>query len=334
MQLETKPPMSQPTRSSAEPQHGAAAGPARPLVYVLPSDSLMRQDDSTVDLARLWSTLWASRWLIGAVTAVFATAAIAYGLIAAPWYRAEVLLVPAEARSTSGLSGQLSGLGNLGGLASLAGISVGSGTATEPLAVLTSREFTRAFIEDYKLLPILFADKWDAQAGRWKSSDPHEQPDIYDGIKYFEENVRRVHEDKKTNLVTLTVEWKDRQIAADWANEMVKRLNEHMRQRAQQEADSSVKYLKEELATANVVTLQQSIGRLLESELQKAMLARVNQEFAFRVIDRADPPKWRSRPARVQLAALATVVGLIFGSLFVLARNALRGDRTSRRDPA
>ena len=67
---------------------------------------------------------------------------------------------------------------------------------------------------------------------------------------------------------------------------------------------------------------------LSTDELQKAMLARVNQEFAFRVIDKADRPKWRSRPARVQLGALATVVGLLLGSLFVLARHALRENRT------
>jgi len=323
--------MSQPTRSSAETP---AARPAQPVVYVLPSESVMRQDDSTLDLAGLWETLWAGRWLIGAVTALFAAAAVAYGLIADPWYRADVLLAPAEARSTSGLSAEFSGLGNLGSLANLAGVTVGRGAATEPLAVLTSREFTRAFISDYKLLPILFSDKWDARAGRWKSSDPRKQPDIYDGIKYFDENVRRVREDKKTNLVTLTVEWKDPQIAADWANELVKRLNERMRQRAQQEADSSVKYLKEELAAANVLTLQQSISRLLDSELQKAMMARVNEEFAFRVLDKAEAPKWRSFPARVQLAALATVVGLILGSLFVLIRNGLRTNRARRYEPA
>src|SRR2546430_15547203 len=105
-----------------------------------------------------------------------------------------------------------------------------------------------------------------------------------------------------------------------------------MRQRAQQEADSSVKYLKEELAAANVVTRQQSIGRLLDDELQQAILARVNQEFAFRVIDKADRPKWRSRPARVQVGALATVVGLLLGSLFVLIRNGLRTNRARRHE--
>lgn len=323
-----KPPMSQPTRSNAE---SPAARQAQPVVYVLPSDSVTRPDDTVVDFAGLWETLWGGRWFIGAITALFAAAAVAYGLIAVPWYRAEVLLAPAETRSTSALSADLSGLGSL---ASLAGITVGSGTETDALAVLTSREFTRAFIVDYNLLPVLFSDKWDARAGGWNSSDPQKQPDIYDGIKYFDENVMRVREDKKTNLVTLTVEWKNPRIAADWANELVKRLNERMRQRAQEEADSSVKYLKEELAAASVVNLQQSISRLLDSELQKAMIARVNQEFAFRVIDRADAPKWRSRPARVQLAALATVIGLILSSFFVLIRNGLRTNRAGRHEPA
>src|ERR1700742_3992909 len=118
--------MSQSTRSSAEPSQGvAAARPVQPVVYMLPSDSLVREDDSSVDLVGLREALWAGKWLILAVTLLFAAAAVAYGYVADPWYRADVLLIPAESRSTSGLSGGLSGLGNIGGLASLAGISVG-----------------------------------------------------------------------------------------------------------------------------------------------------------------------------------------------------------------
>src|SRR5690606_2767647 len=110
-------------------------------------------------------------------------------------------------------------------------------------------------------------------------------------IRYFDDNVRSISEDDETGLVTLTVEWIDPEIAAEWANILVERLNERMRRRALLEAESNVGYLQEELAKTGVVTLQQSISRLLESELQKLMLARGNEEFAFRVIDRAQVPK-------------------------------------------
>ena len=38
--------------------------------------------------------------------------------------------------------------------------------------------------------------------------------------------MRRVSEDRKTGLVTLSIQWKDSVVAANWANAVVMRLNE------------------------------------------------------------------------------------------------------------
>jgi len=192
--------------------------------------------------------------------------------------------------------------------------------------VLKSKEFAQSFIEDQHLLTVLLADKWDARNGRWKNSDPKRQPDIRDAVKYFDSRVRKVQEDKKTGLVGLSVEWTDPKVAADWANMLVDRINERMRERSLQEAQTNVTYLQKELAASNIVGLQQSIGRLLESEMEKLMVARGNREFAFRVVDRAAVPKWRSQPNRPQVAALAFILGLIVGSLVVFVRAKRRGE--------
>jgi len=251
---------------------------------------------------------------------------VAYALIATEWYSADVLLLPAEERSTQGLGGLA---GQLGGLASLAGVSVGGGSNIEPLAVLRSRDFTRAFIEDKNLLTVLFSGDWDEEAQRWKFEDPEDWPDLRDAVKYFQEEVRSVDEDISPGLVTLTIEWTDRDTAAEWANLLVKRLNERMRQKALQDAETNVAYLQEELANTSVVTLQQSIGSLLETELQKLMLARGNEEFAFRVIDRAEAPKERSKPNRILLVAFAVIVGGMISMFIVLIRHVIRKNKNA-----
>jgi uncharacterized protein involved in exopolysaccharide biosynthesis len=287
---------------------------------------VMSADEGSIDLATLLSVINQGKWLIFGITAAFAAVAIAYFLSAPPWYRAEVLLAPATAKSTDGLAGQL---GSLGGLASLAGLTVGGGSTSEPLAVLKSRDFSRAFIEQQNLLPILFSSDWNATAARWIPKDPKDWPDTRDGVKYFNEKVRAVLEDKKTGLITLTVEWKDANLAASWANLIVDRVNESMRARALVEAQANVSYLQHELAAASVVTLQQSIGRLLDSELQKLMLARGKTEFAFRIIDRAEVPKWRSRPKLAPILALATVFGAALGVLLAFLRHSVRQRRST-----
>jgi uncharacterized protein involved in exopolysaccharide biosynthesis len=178
------------------------------------------------------------------------------------------------------------------------------------------------------LLPVLFADEWSVDESKWASDDPADWPDIRDAVEVFDQNVRSVSENSETGLVTLAIEWTEPELAARWANLLVARLNNRMRQRALVEAESNLTYLRTELSKTTVVALQQSIGRLLEVELEKVMLARGNEEFAFRVIDRAQAPKERSRPRRTQMVVLSTFAGWVLAMLVVFANHAVRRART------
>ena len=232
---------------------------------------------------------------------------VTYALLAQEWYRAEVVLAPADKKG--GMSGALS---QLSGLASLAGVSVGGGEGSQPLAVLKSKDFAREFITDMKLMPVLLKDQKDDKP-----------TDIRDALRVFE-TVRTVSDDKKTGLVTLGVRWKDADTAALWANELARRVNARLRAEALQEAERNVAYLQKEMAATSVVSLQQSMGRVLEGEMQKLMLARGNEQFAFKVIDRATPPKQRDAPKRSLIAIVATLAGGFLGLLAVFLRQALR----------
>jgi uncharacterized protein involved in exopolysaccharide biosynthesis len=292
----------------------------------------MREDDEVLDLMALSSKIWQGKWLIVGVTAAFTLSSAVLVLTLTSWYRADVLLVPVRAKSAADLASPPGSLGGLGGLASLAGITVG-GSTSEPLAVLESRDLAREFIEQQNLVPVFFARQWDAQFARWTLTDPK---DVRDGVKYFIDKVRTVKEDKKTGLVTLTIEWTDAKTAADWANLYADRANERIRARALREAQANVSFLEHELTTTSLVTLRESIVRLLDTELQKLMLARENKEFAFRVIDRAEVPKWRVWPKRVLTVALATLFGGVLSIYLVFLRDAIRRRRggVTRPDPS
>lgn len=293
------------------------------LVFLLPPNERERPG---LRIRELWGILWGRKFWIVAITAFFSLTAVTYALLAEQWFKAEVVLIPA--RTNSGASGQL---GGLLGLASLAGLSLnGRGDGVEALAVLRSDEFIRSFIDEYQLLPVLFADKWDSAARRWKSSNPMEQPDVRDAVRYFQRTICQVVEDQRTGLVTVSIEWKNRETAAEWANQLVARVNEQMRQRVLVQSENNVKFLREELAATNIATLQQSASHLLENEMQTLMLARGNQEFAFRVVDHASVPKWRSRPRRGLIVSAATLAGGFFAVFGVLLLHALRNDGPER----
>lgn len=290
--------------------HNLKPEPGR--VYLLPADLPVLDKRRDIDLGQLAFEVWQKKWRIAAATFCCGIISIAYAFMATEWYRAEVTLAPADERSGQGLSGQL------GGLASLAGITVDGGSTAEPIAILKSREFARLFIEEYELLPVLLFEDWNPATRSWRSADPANWPDIRDALKVFDEEVRAVSEDTKTGMVTLSVNWTEPDLAAQWANLLVRRLNSSMRARALAEAESNIRYLQGELAATSVLTLQQSIGRLLESEMQKLMLARGNDEYAFRIIDPAMIPKERLKPRRTLIVGLSTILGLIASTMVVI----------------
>jgi uncharacterized protein involved in exopolysaccharide biosynthesis len=249
--------------------------------------------------------LWQRRVLILLVALVFGAAGATYSLLATPIYRAQVTLLPVTNRAGQGLAGQL---GGLAGLAGLAGINLEGPDKTEPLAVLSSRDFARSFIEEQALLTVLLADKWDEKAGKWKNPGP-KQPDIRDAVERFDKKVRRVGEDRKSGLVVLTIDWEDPELAARWANILAGKINTQMRARAIDSAERSIKYLRAELAVTNEVPLQLSISRLLESQMQTIMVARGNDEYSFRVVDQARVPKKRLHPKRTMITLGTFLIG-------------------------
>lgn len=283
--------------------------------------------DETIDIRALIATLWARRWWIVASTFVCAVLAFAAAMYMTPMFRAATILVPVNTERGGGMD---AALGQLGGLASLAGLNLGGGDMEreEALAVLRSREFTEAFIRDKNLLPVLFHKKWDGEGQRWRADV--KPPTPWQAYKYFNKSVRTVLHDKKTNLVTVQVDWKDGKLAAEWANELVQRLNAEMRARAIAHADASVGYLERELQATSTVATREAINRLIESQIKKRMFANVTQEYAFRTVDRAMAPDDDDpiRPNKVLMLASGILVGGILGVVIVLL---LGQPRTERR---
>ena len=122
-----------------------------------------------------------------------------------------------------------------------------------------------------------------------------------------------VDEDEKSGLITLSICWKDPVVAAEWANDLVKQLNEQLREKAIADSQKRVGYLEQELAKTTLQDMRAVLYNLLESEKQKAMLANVNEDFALEVIDPAVAPETREKPKRKLIVALGGVCGGFLG---------------------
>jgi len=296
--------------------------------------------DHDVDLRELFSVLWKGKWIIMLFTIVFAAASVAYALSKPNIYTASVLLAPAaeESSAMNGLASQF------GGLASLAGVSLGSGSTDKTglaMAVLKSRQFLTSFVNRHDLKIPLFAGKeWDIHTGKlildntvydtkqkkWtREVKPGRlsEPSDWEVYKLFQELVL-LDTDKKTGMITLSVEFLSPMLAKQWVDWLVLDLNKEMREKDSREVDRNINYLKANLEETNLADMRTVFYQLIEDQLKTKMLSQVREEYTFKTIDPAVIPEDKSKPKRALICVLGTLLGGVFSILLVLVKYFMR----------
>jgi len=280
----------------------------------------MENQADEISLKDIADALLARRWLIVLMTIGFAIGGAAVAFLLPEKYEASIVLSPVDDSAGGKLGGAGSLLSQFGGLAALGGINVGgSGKKAEAIATLQSHGLTENFIRDNNLLPILYADQWDAERKAWKTQDPDKVPTVWKAEKKFAKKIRSIGEDKKTGLVTLTIESTDAELAAQWAKDLVDRANRDLRAREIKQSQTNLAYLNDQLTKTSVVELQKAIYSLIEAEIKKVMIANGSDEFAFRVVDPPRIAEERSSPKRGLIVAVGLFLGFMLGVVLALS---------------
>ena len=274
------------------------------------------QEEDELSLIDLWSIVWRRKWLWLTLGPLFCIVGIVYALMQTEIFRAEVTLAPAqEERGGGGLSALA---GQFGGLASLAGVNLGgAGSVETALAVLNSRQFLIPFLTQGDRLEAIFPDQWDEEAQAWTVTNEHRGPDgkptELEAYRRFTQEYLKISNDAKTGIVELAVELPDPQLAAEWANELARRLNSYLRQQASAEAEKNLEFLNQQLQETQMIEIREALYGLIEQETKTAMLANAKEEFAFRIIDPAIPPEERARPKRALIVVASGMLGGFLG---------------------
>jgi uncharacterized protein involved in exopolysaccharide biosynthesis len=274
-----------------------------------------------IDPWAIWRFLL-RHWFLLPVSVVVGAIAVFSASYALPRiYRAETLLAPVAEEG----SGLRSLTGTYGALASAIGIDLGNSNSdtSQVIAQLQSRQFIEQFITDESLLPVLYPDVSFEAGGAGKK-----KPTLQDAYYRFVREILLVREDKSTKLVTVRVDWRDPDVAAEWANKLVARINSVTRADAILQTERSLEYLRDALEKVDYVSVRTAISSVIEAQINKRMLAQTRPDYSFRVIDpakRSDENKYAS-PRRLVFAAVGMMLGLLAGLLlsFVLERRAQR----------
>ncbi|MDR8524434.1 Wzz/FepE/Etk N-terminal domain-containing protein [Shewanella fidelis] len=300
--------------------------------------------DDEIDLRELFSVIWQGKWLIIAITAVFAIGSVIFALSQPNTYKSQALLAPASEEQSAGLSGLAS---QFGGLASMAGINLGATGGADKtqmaIEVIKSRQFTSDFIQSHNiLLDLMAADKWnmatdtltydaeiyDALNNKWVRDvrAPFKpEPSMQEAYKEFSKAMS-INLAKNTGMVTISVEHVSPSIAKQWVDWLIEDINKVMKERDVAEAIRSSEFLNKQIALTNVADIRSILYKLIEEQAKTIMFAEVRDEYVFKTIDPAFAPEEKAGPKRALICVLGTMLGGMLAMMIVLIRHFVRKD--------
>ena len=296
------------------------------------------QYDDEIDLRELFAVLWAGKLKIIAITAVFAVGSVLYALLMPNQYKATALLAPAQSDG-GGLS---SALGQLGGLASLAGVSIGEGSSSEAQIaqeIMKSWSFIESFIADNNLeVEVYAAESWNKRSGELKidddvydidtqawlleddDTDTLRAPTSWEVFKRFSEMLS-VSEDKKSGLVSVSLEYYSPNIAKAWLDLYVAAINEHMQKRQVAKVSQNISYLEQQIAQTSIAEMREVFYTIIEEQTKNKMVAEASPDYAFIAVSPSMVPEEKSQPKRALICVLGTLLGGMLGVLVALIRH-------------
>ncbi len=300
-------------------------------------------EEDEIDLLELARVIWGGRKLIMAIVIGFTLLTAIASLFMTNIYTAQAMIKPVT--SDRGASRVSALAAQFGGLASLAGIAMpGAASSTELVNLLKSNVLKKRVIERYDLLPVLFDKKWDSEKKTWKGgkkggftlnplalltkirpADPNAAkktpgvPEIWDGIRALTK-ITKINYNLKEDVITITVNFRDPDVAASIAGYVIEELNEYLSTEAKRIALINKTYLENQLSETTDPLVQQKIYGLIAEKIEMMMMSEVKEGFAFKVLDPPMSPDRKSKPKRAQMVVVAFMVSLFLGVMIVFAR--------------
>ena len=127
-------------------------------------------------------------------------------------------------------------------------------------------------------------------------------------------------ESKDNGLVTLSITHLSPTIAKQWVDWLVIDLNAWVKKQSLDEARRNISYLEEQIERTSISDMQSVFYQLIEEQTKNLMLAQVQDEFAFKIIDPAVVPEEKAGPKRALICVLAVLLGGMLGMGIVLIR--------------
>jgi uncharacterized protein involved in exopolysaccharide biosynthesis len=288
-------------------------------------------------------------WYVILLTVASAFAvAIGYLHAAEYKYTAELKVTPVyqAQQVSSGLSG----------LASLTGINLPGDKTITPIALYTealkSRDVADNVLRNNHLMQHIFANEWDAAAGRWRQPEGigitlianiraalgiHGErwtpPGGADLQRYVEKNVT-VFVSPRTNITSVTVNDVDPEAARQILLALHSAADQHLRSRSLARSTQYIAYLERKLVAVTNAEYREALVDVLSQQERLRMMASSSTPYSAEPLGEITSSHRPTTPDPVVILGVALILGATAGTLLsfaVAAKSARKSEATTRR---
>jgi len=287
----------------------------------------MYADDDEINLLDLLIVLARHKLMIAKVTVAAALLAVGISLLMTNIYTATTRILPPQ-QSQSSASAMI--LSQLGGLAGLAGSSLGLKNPNDLyVAMLNSRSIMEKIVQRFKLQTV------------------YEAETLTDTLEALEDSTKI--SSGKDGVITVEVDDKDPQLAANIANAFIEELDKLMQTYSLTDAsqkrtffDQQLRQAKDKLTDAELIldkTLitslqyidavrnlkyQEAVWEILAKQFEMAKLDEAKDFPLIQILDKATPPEKKTKPKRSLIVILATLVAFFLAVIWAFITESLQ----------
>lgn len=246
---------------------------------------------------------------------------------------AKLLISDFKNQSNNQLGSQFNSISSFVGLN-----SSGSDNALVALETIRSKDLLEVLLETDGIKEKIFAASGFNTATKTIIYDP-EIYDINDEVwtrkaswpKQSEPSYVEVHDklmlnftaslDRDNGVIVISYSHFSPYFAKEFLDLAISSTNQLQKKIDQDRSQSSLDFLRSELASTSVSEIRSSAAQLIENQLKTLMLTRVEEDYLLQVLDKPYIPEKKSSPSRFLIIFLGSVISFAISIIFILGRS-------------
>ena len=288
------------------------------------------KESGEIPIREIFEVLWDKKIIILVATLIVSVLGYIYSISLTDLYESETLVI-------SNNDGAQSPFSQLGGVASFIGAeipSTGGEQVEHSIELMKSREFLKHLLQFEEVLPSIMAvdsfdeetykivfnsEIYDPNSKQWLKNNIFKgDPTYLKTHTIYKNDLLTINHDKLTGILRIKITHESPIFAKKLLELVIQETNNILRNIDLNESQEALSHLNEEISKTQLIQVKNSLFTLVQSQLERQMMAKINEDFALKIIDPPFIPESPSSPRRNLLLLLSAFFGSFLGIFFVL----------------